>query len=149
MNWTEYFLNIAETIKLKSKDKSTQIGAVIVGNDNEILSTGYNSFPRGMDDNIQERQERPEKYFYMVHAEINSIINAARTGVSIKNSSIYLTCGIPCTDCAKAIINAGIKTIYCKQICTTKNKEKWEESQKRSIQLFDECGIQVFFYPNH
>lgn len=149
MNWTEYFLNIAETIKLKSKDKSTQIGAVIVGNDNEILSTGYNSFPRGMDDNIKERQERPEKYFYMVHAEINSIINAARIGVSTKNSSIYLTCGIPCTDCAKAIINAGIKTIYCKQICTTKNKEKWEESQKRSIQLFDECGIQVFFYPNH
>lgn len=149
MNWTEYFLNIAEVIKLKSKDKSTQIGAVIVGNDNEILSTGYNSFPRGMDDNIQERQERPEKYFYMVHAEINSIINAARTGVSIKNSSIYLTCGIPCADCAKAIINAGIKTIYCKQICTTKNKEKWGESQKRSVQLFDECGVQVFFYPNH
>lgn len=149
MNWTEYFLNIAETIKLKSKDKSTQIGAVIVGNDNEILSTGYNSFPRGMDDNIQERQERPEKYFYMVHAEINSIINAARIGVSTKNSTIYLTCGIPCTDCAKGIINAGIKIVWCKEICTTKNKEKWEESQKRSIQLFDECGIQVFFYPNH
>jgi len=149
MNWTEYFLNIAETIKLKSKDKSTQIGAVIVGNDNEILSTGYNSFPRGMDDNIKERQERPEKYFYMVHAEINSIINAARIGVSTKNSTIYLTCGIPCTDCAKGIINAGIKIVWCKEICTTKNKEKWEESQKRSIQLFDECGIQVFFYPNH
>lgn len=149
MNWTEYFLNIAEVIKLKSKDKSTQIGAVIVGNDNEILSTGYNSFPRGMDDNIQERQERPEKYFYMVHAEINSIINAARIGVSTKNSTIYLTCGIPCTDCAKGIINAGIKIVWCKEICTTKNKEKWEESQKRSIQLFDECGIQVFFYPNH
>jgi len=149
MNWTEYFLNIAETIKLKSKDKSTQIGAVIVGNDNEILSTGYNSFPRGMDDNIQERQERPEKYFYMVHAEINSIINAARIGVSTKNSTIYLTCGIPCTDCAKGIINAGIKTIYCKQICTTKNNEKWIEHQKISLEMFEECGIQVFFYPNH
>ena len=149
MNWTEYFLNIAETIKLKSKDKSIQIGAVIVGNDNEILSTGYNSFPRGMDDNIQERQERPEKYFYMVHAEINSIINAARIGVSTKNSTIYLTCGIPCTDCAKGIINAGIKTIYCKQICTTKNNEKWIEHQKISLEMFEECGIQVFFYPNH
>jgi len=146
MNWTEYFLNIAETIKLKSKDKSTQIGAVIVGNDNEILSTGYNSFPRGMDDNIQERQERPEKYFYMVHAEINSIINAARIGVSIKNSSIYLTCGIPCTDCAKGIINAGIKTIYCKQICTTKNNEKWIEHQKISLEMFEECGVIVKYY---
>ena len=63
MNWTEYFLNIAEQVKLKSKDNSTQIGAVIVGEDNEVLSTGYNSFPRGMDDTVSERQERPEKYF--------------------------------------------------------------------------------------
>lgn len=64
MNWTEYFLNIAEQVKLKSKDNSTQIGAVIVGEDNEVLSTGYNSFPRGMDDTVSERQERPEKYFF-------------------------------------------------------------------------------------
>ena len=63
MNWTEYFLNIAEQVKLKSKDNSTQIGAVIVGEDNEVLSTGYNSFPRGMDDTVSERQERPGKYF--------------------------------------------------------------------------------------
>ena len=146
MDWTEYFLGIAEQVKLKSKDVSTQIGAVIVGEDNEILSTGYNSFPRGLDDTKIERQERPEKYFYMVHAEINSIINASRTGVSIKNSSIYLTCGIPCTDCAKGIINAGIKTIFCKQICTTKNNEKWIEHQKISLEMFDECGVNIIYY---
>ena len=116
MNWTEYFLNLAEQIKLKSKDQSTQIGAVIVGIDNEVLSTGYNSFPRGLDDNRPERQERPQKYFWMVHAEINAIVNAARIGIPIKNSIIYLTCGLPCADCAKAIINAGIKKIVCKNI---------------------------------
>jgi len=149
MNWTEYFLGLAEQVKLKSKDQSTQIGAVIVGIDNEVLSTGYNSFPRGIVDTKQERQERPEKYFYMVHAEINSIINAARTGVSTKNSTIYLTCGIPCTDCAKGIINAGIKTIFCKEICTTKNNEKWNEQQKISLEMFKECGVQVFFYPDN
>ena len=70
MNWTEYFLNIAEQVKLKSKDKSTQIGAVIVGVDNEVLSTGYNSFPRGLDDSKEERQERPEKYFWFEHANV-------------------------------------------------------------------------------
>lgn len=146
MNWTEYFLNIAEQVKLKSKDQSTQIGAVIVGQDNEVLSTGYNSFPRGMDDSIQERQERPEKYFWFEHAERNAIYNAARIGVSLKNSTIYLTSGLPCMDCARGIVNSGVKVVWCKRVCTTKNKEKWEESQAKSMQLLNECGVQVFFY---
>lgn len=146
MKWNEYFLNIAETVKLKSKDESTQIGAVIVGMDNEVLSTGYNSFPRGLDDNLQERQERPEKYFWMVHAELNAILNAARVGTKLKNSTIYITSGVPCVDCAKSIVNAGIKTVYCKRVCTTKNKEKWEDSQKRSVQLLNECGVEIVFY---
>jgi len=146
MEWTEYFLNIAEQIKLKSKDQSTQIGAIIVGEDNEVLSTGYNSFPRGLDDSKQERQKSPLKYHYMEHAERNSIYNAARIGVSVKNSTIYLTSGIPCSDCARAIINSGIKTIYCKKICTTKNFEKWEESKKIAQEMFVECGVEIIYY---
>ena len=146
MNWDEYFLGIAEQVKLKSKDQSTQIGAVIVGEDKEVLSTGYNSFPRGLDDSLQERQERPEKYFWFEHAERNAIYNAARIGVSLKNSTIYLTSGIPCMDCARGIVNSGIKTVYCKEVCTTKNKEKWEESQKKSLQLLLECGVVVNYY---
>lgn len=146
MNWIDYFLGIAEQVKLKSKDESTQIGAVIVGDDNEVLSTGYNSFPRGMNDSKKERQERPEKYFWFEHAERNAIYNAARVGTRLKNSTIYLTSGLPCMDCARGIVNCGIKTIYCKHICTTKNKEKWEESQEKSYQLLLECGINVNFY---
>jgi len=146
MNWTKYFLGLAEQVKLKSKDQSTQIGAVIVGEDNEVLSTGYNSFPRGMDDTKQERQERPEKYFWFEHAERNAIYNAARIGVSLKNSTIYLTSGLPCMDCARGIVNSGVKVVWCKRVCTTKNKEKWEESQMKSMQLLSECGVQVFFY---
>ncbi len=146
MDWTEYFLNIAEQVKLKSKDQSTQIGAVIVGQDNEVLSTGYNSFPRGLHDNMDERQERPEKYFWFEHAERNAIYNAARIGVSLKNSTIYLTSGIPCMDCARGIVNSGVKIVWCKRVCTTKNKEKWEESQMKSMELLNECGVQVFFY---
>jgi dCMP deaminase len=146
MNWTEYFLGIAEQVKLKSKDESTQIGAVIVGIDNEILSTGYNSFPRGMDDSKIERQERPEKYFWFEHAERNAIYNAARIGVSLKNSTIYLTSGLPCMDCARGIVNSGIKKVYCKKICTTKNKDKWEESQQKSLELLRECDVGVIYY---
>jgi dCMP deaminase len=146
MNWTEYFLEIAEQVKLKSKDQSTQIGAVVVGEGRNVLSTGYNSLPRGLDDSKQERQERPEKYFWMEHAERNAIYNAARIGVSLKNSTIYLTSGLPCMDCARGIVNSGIKTVYCKQVCTTKNRDKWDESQKKSLELLRECDIDVIYY---
>lgn len=146
MNWNEYFLGIAEQVKLKSKDRSTQIGAVIVGMDNEVLSTGYNSFPRGMDDSKEERQERPEKYFWFEHAERNAIYNAARVGTSLIDSTIYLTSGLPCMDCARGIVNSGIKIVYCKSECTTKNKEKWVESQLKSKQLLGECGVDVIYY---
>jgi len=146
MEWNEYFLGIAEQVKLKSKDINTQIGAVIVGSDKEILSTGYNSFPRGLDDTKEERQERPEKYFWMVHAEANAIYNAARVGTPIKDSSMYITSGVPCMDCARGIINSGIKKVYCKRVCTTTNKDMWEEHQKRSIDMLHECGVDVIFY---
>lgn len=146
MNWTEYFLNLVEQVKLKSKDQSTQIGAVIVGNDNEVLSTGYNSFPRGLNDNVPERLERPEKYLWIEHAERNAIYNAARHGISLKGSTIYLSSGVPCMDCARAIINSGIKKVYCKQVCTTKNKEMWEESQRKAQIMLSECGVEVIFY---
>lgn len=146
MDWIKYFLGIAEQIKLKSKDQSTQIGAVIVGKDNEVRSTGYNSFPRGLDDNKAERQERPEKYFWFEHAERNAIYNAARVGIPLDGSTIYLTSGLPCADCARAIINSGIKKVYCKSVCTTKNKEKWAESQDKALQMLKECGVEVIFY---
>jgi dCMP deaminase len=146
MNWKEYFLNIAEQVKLKSKDNSTQIGAVIVGEDNEILSTGYNSFPRGLDDTIEERQERPEKYHFMVHAESNAIVNAARIGSPIKNTKIYLTCGVPCSDCAKLIINSGIIEVFCKNVENDVKGDIWVKSKKKTLEMFKECNIKLTFY---
>ena len=146
MDWKEYYLGIAEQVRLKSKDRSTQIGAVIVGEGNEILSTGYNSFPRGLDDDIEERHQRPEKYLWTEHAERNAIYNAARIGTTLKGSTIFLTSGPPCMDCARGVINAGIKTVYCKKVCTTTNKEMWEEQQKKSLIMLAECGVEVLFY---
>ena len=146
MNWTNYFLNIAEAVKEKSKDQRTKIGAVIVGKDNEIVSTGYNSFPRGINDDVEERQQRPEKYFWMVHGELNAILNAARIGVSTNGCKIYLTCGIPCSNCGRAIINAGITEVYCKTEDTTKNREKWDEESSKTKQMFEESGVKITFY---
>ena len=146
MNWTQYFVNIAEVVKLKSKDINTQIGAVIVGRDHEIVSTGYNSFPRGIKDLEPERQERPEKYYWMEHAERNAIYNAARIGVSTNHCTIYLTCGMPCADCARAIINAGIRTIYCKSGDVGAKDARWVEHAKRSEIMFKESDVRVIYY---
>lgn len=146
INWNEYYINLCNEVKTRSKDKNTQIGVVIVGEDNQIISTGYNSFPRGIDDNLEERQERPEKYYWFAHAETNAIINCALTGVSTKGARMYMSCSCPCTDCARNIINAGIKEIWCKNGNTTSNKEKWDEHAKRSIIMFKEAGVKINWY---
>ena len=146
MKWTEYFLGIAEQVKEKSKDENTKIGAVIVGKDKEILSTGYNSFPRGLNDDKPDRQERPEKYYWFIHAEMNSLLNAARVGVSTRNSTMYLTCGIPCSQCGMGIINAGVTEVFCKSEDVTKNRKKWDEEAIRTLEMFDEAGLKISFY---
>jgi dCMP deaminase len=145
MNWKEYFRGIAHQVKLKSKDRYTQIGAVVVGSDNQIVSTGYNSFPRGINDIIDERQERPEKYYWFEHAERNSLYNAALIGVSTKGCTMYLTCGIPCSDCARGIINSGIKKIVCERIGGAVGN-LWDEHAKRSIEMFNEAGVKIEYY---
>lgn len=145
MNWVEYFRNLAHNVKLKSKDEKTQVGAVIVGKDKEIVSTGYNSFPRGIKDNKKERQERPEKYFWFEHAERNAIYNAARIGVSTKGCTMYLTCGIPCADCCRGIINAGIVRIFCERK-SGPSSPIWTEHAERSWEMFEEAGVNVQFY---
>lgn len=137
MNWDTYFMNIVDTVKEKSKDPNTKIGAVIVGSDNEIRSVGYNGFPRGLDDSVKSRYERPKKYFYTEHAERNAIYNAVRTGTHLKDCRMY-TDSIPCADCARAIIQSGIKEVIVKTIDIN---ERWSESCNISMEMFEECGI--------
>jgi dCMP deaminase len=145
MNWDEYFINIAEQVKLKSKDNNTKIGVVLVGKNNEIVSTGYNSFPRGINDDVAERQEKPEKYFWFEHAERNCIYNAARIGVSTLGTTMYMTCGISCADCARAIISAGVEKIVLRSGKGAMSS-KWQESAERSNQMFKEAGIIIEFF---
>jgi dCMP deaminase len=140
-SWDDYFYEMAKLVSTKSKDHSTHIGAVIVGQDNEVVSTGYNSFPRGLNDNNDERQERPEKYFWFEHGERNAIYNAARHGAALKGCKMYLSCQFPCTGCARAIIQVGIKEVILGQ--KTSHSKKWEGEAARSMKMFEESGVKV------
>lgn len=108
LSWKETFMNIAQNIALRSKDPNTQVGSLIVNNDNIIIGTGYNGFPRGISDD-HFSWDKPEKYNYVIHAEINAIINS-NDFKSIKNSTLYTTL-FPCKECSKIIIQLGIKNI--------------------------------------
>lgn len=113
ISWDEYFMGVAILASQRSKDPSTQVGACIVNDDNKIMSVGYNGFPRGCSDDEfpWERQgdkESHTKYPYVCHAELNAILNAG--GNSLKNCRIYVAL-FPCNECAKAIIQCGIKEV--------------------------------------
>ncbi len=142
IDWNVYFMTMSYLIARKSKDKSTNIGAIIVGQNNEIRSTGYNSFVRGLDDENESRQKRPEKYYWMEHAERNAIYNAARVGIPLNNCIMY-TQGIPCMDCGRAIVQAGIEEVIVHKIWNDKISDIWKDHSKRTISMFKECNIKI------
>ena len=140
--WDKYFTEMVKVVASKSEDQSTKCGAIIVKPTNEVISTGYNGLPRGFKD-TQERQERPLKYSFFEHAERNAIYNAARIGVETLGCKIYVT-GIPCCDCARAIIQCGIKeVIYISGLHSKGFEERWAESIKNSLLMFEECGVSI------
>lgn len=138
--WDDYFLRICSSASRLSKDQSTQLGAVIVGPDKEIRSTGYNSFPRGIEDHFDYRQQRPQKYFYFEHAERNAIYNAGRVGVPLKGSTLYCKWP-PCADCARACIQVGIVEIVYEEMPT--NRPGWMESFAAAQEMLNEAGIRL------
>lgn len=144
MDWDKYFVSLMYFVAMKSKDKKTQNGAIIVGPDNEIVSTGYNSFPRGINDNLLERQERPEKYFWIEHAERNAIYNSSLTGSKLKGCKIYVS-AVPCMDCARGIIQAGINEVII-DTNLLYDSYLWEEHTERTLILFEEAGILIRYY---
>lgn len=110
--WDKYFIEMAMLVSGKSKDPSTKVGCIIVGPDREIRSTGFNGFPRGVNERNDARWERPAKYKWVEHAERNAVYNAARTGASLKGCTAYLNWEpIPCADCSRAFAQAGIVEI--------------------------------------
>jgi dCMP deaminase len=144
ISWDDLYMTMVYLIAMKSKDESSHIGAVVVGPDNEVRSVGYNSFPRGINDNLAERQERPEKYYWFSHAEVNTINNAALIGIPLKNCKMY-TNGIPCTNCARSIINSGIKEVIVDKCWDDNNVDIWKEQAKISSVMFKEAGVKIRF----
>jgi dCMP deaminase len=140
--WDDYFMTMVYLAAMRSKDSSTHIGAVIVDDLNIVVSTGYNSFVRNVNDDVLERQERPEKYFWFEHAERNAVYNAER---SIRNCRMY-TNGVPCMDCARAVVQSGIKEVIVDKMWNDNNADKWVEHANRSLEMFQECGVKVRYW---
>ena len=129
---------MAEHVASWSKDPSTQIGAVAVNDKGQVLSTGYNGFPRGIKDTTERLSDRPTKYKYIVHAEMNAIFNATYNGVSLDGSTMYVA-GLPCcSNCALGIIQVGVKHVVMQG---DPENERWKESTDFSVKLFDEAGV--------
>lgn len=142
ISWDEYFMGIALLSGERSKDPNSQVGACIVSQDNKILSIGYNGFPTGCsDDEIpwdREGDFADTKYPYVCHSELNAILNY--TGSTLKQSRIYVTL-FPCNECAKAIIQSGIKEVI--YMC---DKYKDTDSVKVSKKMFDMAGVKYTQY---
>jgi len=128
-----------------SKDKKTHIFAIVIGPDNEIRTTGYNSFPRKLNDNLPERQEKPEKKYWFEHGERNSMDNALRFGAVLKGCKMY-TNGIPCTDCARGIVQSGILEVIVDEEWNKTNTGDDLEESKRTIQMFRETGVKIRYW---
>lgn len=112
MAWDTRWMDMAKLVATWSKDRSRTCGAIIVDNRNVLVSIGWNGFPRGISDDVDERHERPAKYKWTEHAERNAIFNAAANGHPTKGCTMYLP-WYPCADCARAIIQSGIVSIVC------------------------------------
>lgn len=144
-NWDQFYINMVYLVSLKSKDESTKQGAVIVSPHNRVKSIGYNGLPRGVNDNISERDERPKKYLWYEHAERNAIYNAE---TSLVGCTLY-TNGCPCPRCARAVIQSGIiKVIYDKEWnekdmeILKKYPDSWESGIFDSMEMFYEAGVE-------
>ena len=134
--WDKRFLEMAGLVASWSKDPSTKVGTIAVRN-RTVIAQGYNGFPRGIDDN-DRLDNRTVKYMYIVHSEMNAIYNAAENGVSLKGSTIY-TVGLPvCHDCAKGLIQVGIKRVVTPEIETP---ERWLKSLSLTEEMFKEADI--------
>jgi len=138
--WDQRFLKLAEHISGWSKDPSTKVGCVVVGEDREIRSTGFNGFPRGIADDMERLSDREQKYPLICHAEENAIMHAARIGLSLKGCTAYVTWP-PCTRCARSLIQAGvIEVVYPQE---SEVPERWMADFEMSTQMMGEAGLTI------
>lgn len=142
ISWDDYFMTMMYLAAMRSKDESTHVGAVVVDDLNIVRSMGYNSFVRGINDDVPERQARPEKYFWFEHAERNAIYNSQ---LSLRGCRMY-TNGVPCMDCARGIVQEGIKEVVVDKAWDDNNYAQWKDHAVRSVEMFEEAGVKLRFW---
>ena len=141
--WNERYAKLAKEVSNWSKDPSRKIGAVAVGSKGQILAQGYNGFPRGIEDTEERYQNREVKYKYVVHAEMNVIYNASHSGVSLDGADLYVY-GLPvCSECAKGIIQVGVKRVYI--YVEDEIPPIWVDSWEQTRRMFEEAGVGYSF----
>jgi len=140
--WAKRYMEMAEQVSSWSKDPNTKVGAVVVGSKGQILAQGYNGFPRRIRDTAARLNNREKKLQYVVHAEMNAIFNASLNGVSLDGATIFIY-GLPiCHECAKGIIQVGIKkAVIQKQFPGM--KDSWKESCSLGVKILEEANITV------
>ncbi len=142
ISWDEYFMGVSKLSGMRSKDPNTQVGACIVSNSNKILSMGYNGFPNGCSDDdfpwAREGEMLDTKYPFVTHSELNAILNYR--GGSLEGTKLYVTL-FPCNECAKAIIQAGIRTVVYAD-------DKYDQTPGNiaAKRLFDAAGVTYYQY---
>lgn len=137
--WDDTFIEICGVLAKRSKDENTKVGCVIVGPAHEVRSMGYNCFPRGLNDNLPERQQRPMKYSFFEHAERNAVYNAARIGVSLMDCTCYIP-GLPCYDCARGLIQSGIREVVCGSNVIP---ERWRKGCGPALIMLKEADVMI------
>ena len=142
LKWDERYLDLAAGIAGWSKDPSRKIGAVAVGSKGNVLAQGFNGFPRGISDSSDRYDDRTRKYELVVHAEMNVIYNASYNGVSLDDSTLYVH-GLPvCSDCAKGIIQVGIRRVVMRD---QEIPVLWQQSWTKTEEMFNEAGVSYDF----
>lgn len=142
ISWDEYFMGVAHLSGMRSKDPNTQVGACIVSMDNKILSMGYNGFPCGCSDDMfpweRDGDALDTKYAFVTHSELNAILNYR--GGSLEGTKLYVSL-FPCNECAKAIIQAGIRTVVY-----AGDKYDGTPMNTASKRMFDAAGVEYIAY---
>ncbi|NJO59121.1 MAG: CMP deaminase [Richelia sp. RM2_1_2] len=142
INWDQYYIKLAQVVALKSKDPSTKCGVVLVSQNNSVLGSGYNNFPRAVLDLEERYNDRKEKYNFICHAEVSCICNCAFNGVKTEGAKLYTNFGINvCHDCAKVLIQAGISEIIGEKINEDFASGRWCESFKYANLLLEEAKV--------
>lgn len=148
-DWNQLYITMCYLVGMRSKDGHTHLGSIIVDSDNVLVSTGYNSLPRGIEIDQDEKRlsrEAGEKYFWMEHAERNAIYNAARRGTQLKGCKLYVP-WCPCADCARGIIQTGISKVIIhsngQDFYDKHTNGQWTVSNNRTISMFEEAGVEL------